>query len=403
MFEHLATYAEASDAATNAGASDAASASGQERLISREESDQPPAPEPGKRAIIYISDGDGSADSRDDSCTYETESDTAIDKAASASTTAKSKSMPKPKPKPTKAPEIDSEQKRQRKLGLERKSLSKRFTEMEKKHQDLLDWVVAKEEKDIADKQGQDLLVAMQKRHEGEVAAVFAEEALDCKIFIPVDASGMSALHYACRAVRLDWVTKILHIAPQLVDVLTFLGRTPSQWSCLNCAADVPKPNTQDGLEEHAAMFDILVHRALPDTIANVTGYGTTIVHQLAARGHIKTLERVLPRMESKLGKERFVALMDFKVGLLELGSVDTALRANIEVAKLLKKFGASEQVVPPEDWASSRRRATASTHNERSDSDQKRGSRSSRSRWEFQKEEGYGGYSGSSGGYKQW
>ena len=107
--------------------------------------------------------------------------------------------------------------------------------------------------------------------------------------------------------------------------------------------------------------------------------------------------------MESKLGKERLVALMDLKVGRFELGSVDTALRANIEVAKLLKKFGASEQVPSPEDWASGRRRTTASTHNERSDSDQKRGSRSSRSRWEFQKEEGYRGYSGSYGGYKKW
>ncbi len=233
----------------------------------------------------------------------------------------------------------------------------------------------------------------MQKRHEGEVAAVFAEEALNCKIFIPVDASGMSALHYACRAVRLDWVTKILHIAPQLVDVLTFLGRTPSQWSCLNCAADVPKPNTQDGLEDHAEMFDILVHTAFPETVANVTGFGTTIVHQLAARGHIKTLERVLPRMESKLGKERLVALMDLKVGRLELGSVDTALRANLEVAKLLKKFGASEQAESPENWASRRRRATASTHNERSDSDQKRGSRREKQEW-------HAGYSGSSGGY---
>ena len=194
---------------------------------------------------------------------------------------------------------------------------------------------------------------------------------------------------------RLDWATKILHIAPQLVDVLTFLGRTPSKWSCLNCAADVSKPKTQDGLEEHAEMFDILVHTALPETLANVTGFGTTIVHQLAARGHIKTLERVLPRMESKLGKERLVALMDLKVGRLELGSVDTALRANIEAATLLKTFGASEQVESPADWASRRRRANTSTHNERSDSDQKRGSR-----WE--KQEGYGGYSGSSGGYKQ-
>jgi hypothetical protein len=84
---------------------------------------------------------------------------------------------------------------------------------------------------------------------------------------------------------------------------------------------------------------------------------------------------------------------MDLKVGRLELGSVDTALRANIEVSKLLKKFGASEQVESPEDWASRRRKGTTSTHSERSDSDQKRGSR-----WETQ--EGYGGYSGSSGGY---
>jgi hypothetical protein len=223
LFEFLAANAEASDAATNAGASDAASASGQKRLIPREKSDQPPAPEPGKRANVCIIDGDGPADSRGDSYTYETESDTAIDKAASASTTVhgvdnvvlqlKAKSMPKPKP--TKAPDVEKgEKKRQRKLGLECKSLRKRCTEMEKINRDLLEWVVEKEEKAIADKRGQDLLVAIQRRDEGEVAAVFAEEAPDCKNFIAVDASGMSALHYACRAVRLDWVTKILHIAP---------------------------------------------------------------------------------------------------------------------------------------------------------------------------------------------
>ena len=103
--------------------------------------------------------------------------------------------------------------------------------------------------------------------------------------------------------------------------------------------------------------------------------------------------------MEYKLGKERLVALMDLKVGRLELGSVDTALRANIEAAKLLKTFGASEQVESPADWASRRRRAATSTHNERSDRDQKRGSR-----WE--KQEWYphyhGGYSSSSGGYNR-
>ena len=344
-FEILA--AKASDAATSAEACASASSSGQKRLIPREKSEQPPAAAlaPGKRANVAVGD-DGQAASRGNSYTYETDSDTAQDdgcggaKAKAASTTVEgkrgavyfaAKSMPKPQPKATDVEK--GEHNRQRKLGLECKSLRKRVQKMEKVNHYLQEWVSEKKEQDIVDQRGQDLLVALQRHDEEEVAAVFAE-APHCVNFKVVDASGMSALHYACRAVRLDWVKKILHIAPQLVDVLTYWARTPSQWSCLNCAADVAKPKTQDGVEEHAAMCDMLIQRAWPETIANVTAFGTTVVHQLAARGHLKTLERVLPRMASKLGKERLVALMDLKVGRLELGSVDTALRANIDIAK---------------------------------------------------------------------
>ncbi len=103
--------------------------------------------------------------------------------------------------------------------------------------------------------------------------------------------------------------------------------------------------------------------------------------------------------MESKLGKERLVALMDLKVGRLELGSVDTALRANIEVAKLLKTFGASEQVESPADWASSRRRKLRA-HTTSVRTTIRRGARGGRDKKGMHTT--IGGYSSSSGGYNR-
>ena len=146
-------------------------------------------------------------------------------------------------------------------------------------------------------------------------------------------------------------------------------------------------------------MCDMLIQRAWPETIANVTAFGTTVVHQLAARGHLKTLERVLPRMASKLGKERLVALMDLKVGRLELGSVDTALRANIDIAKLLKAFELLSKWSPRKiGRAGEEGQLQAHTMSVRT------AIRRWGSRWE--KQEGYahyhGGYSSSSGGYKR-
>ena len=263
-------------------------------------------------------------------------------------------------PLDVKSPAANASEQTHVSLVQECRRLGERVAEMENemKH---------KEEKAQADLLGLDLLVAMQ-RNNGEKV----EEALRLGHgrlnFHVLDASGMSALHHASRAVRLDWFQAVLQEAPSLVDVLTLWARTPSQWSCLNCAADVAKPKTPQGLLQHAAICTLLVEKSAPATIANITGHGTTVVHQLVGRGHKATLERILPIMQAKLGENVLATLMNIQVGKQKLGAVDTALRCHIATVGLLKQYGAVEQTAPPDDWSSRRRRQSTSTHNPRAE-----------------------------------
>ena len=78
--------------------------------------------------------------------------------------------------------------------------------------------------------------------------------------------------------------------------------------------------------------------------------------------------------------------MINVRVGKLELGAVDTALRCNMEAARLLKRFGGREQKARPETWERERRRETQSTHNERSDRG-KKGSRLMREEGEKESE----------------
>ena len=64
------------------------------------------------------------------------------------------------------------------------------------------------------------------------------DDTMDCGV---ADSSGMTCLHHAARSVNQELVTKIKSRSPASMDALTYHSRTPSQWSVLNCLADVPK------------------------------------------------------------------------------------------------------------------------------------------------------------------
>ena len=114
---------------------------------------------------------------------------------------------------------------------------------------------------------------------------------MDCGV---ADTSGMTCLHHAARSVNKELVVKLKIRSPASMDALTYHSRTPSQWSVLNCLADVPKAKDKDMQLLHAELSGMLAAEMSVDALANVTGAGTTVVHQLVARGHRWSLENVL-------------------------------------------------------------------------------------------------------------
>ena len=228
------------------------------------------------------------------------------------------------------------------------------------------------------DQLGADLLVAVQRNDEPEVEKLLWHES-DVLNYTALDSSGMTSLHHAARLVNKRWFFMILDKCPENVDVVTFLNRTPSQWTLLNCLADVPRQKTNFARSEHWEMFMEAADLVTCETALSATGYGTTWAHQLTSRGHGEILTSVLPVMEKKLGKDHVADILNTPVGKNGLGCIDTALKNCMALVPCLRRHGGHELVDAPADWKSQRRRTVDSTCNERSDMAQKRGSRSDR------------------------
>ena len=64
-----------------------------------------------------------------------------------------------------------------------------------------------------------------------------------------VDGSGMTCLHHAARLCLVDLTTAFVERKPQLVDALTFVHKTPSKWTALQCLADQAKGKTDEEQE----------------------------------------------------------------------------------------------------------------------------------------------------------
>jgi ankyrin repeat protein len=215
----------------------------------------------------------------------------------------------------------------------------------------------------VSNEKGQLLLTALQRRDEDLVEELLGEDHKMVN-FEALDQSGMTALHHAARLVRKDWVDALLCRQPSLIDKITHFARTPSNWSVLHCAADVPRAQSDELRAVHVAVMVQLVEAASTTTICHKTGFGTTIVHQLTSRGSIETLEVLLPLLQEKLGEAALIELCSTQVGKNGLGAVDCALKTNMHIARLLKRFGAVEMRGPPPEWHGRRRRSSASGAN---------------------------------------
>jgi hypothetical protein len=242
--------------------------------------------------------------------------------------------------------------------------------EMKKERQEFEAWRSERDDirqKEKKTEQGKNLLSAMQRR-DNDTVELFLDMDPDDLDYDARDESGMTAAHHSARMLKEDWLKHVLDESPESANARTFFGRTPSQWTALNCVADTPCGQTPERREAQANISLMLIDRMDEDAICNRTGYGTTAIHQFAACGHIHVLEKVLPKLRDILGTSTLASLMNVEVGRHNLGAVDVALKCNAKIATLLKKFGGKEMASAPDNWDKQRRKEqTDSTHNARS------------------------------------
>ena len=207
----------------------------------------------------------------------------------------------------------------------------------------------------IAQKNGQALCDAIKKDDRGTVDKLMRGTSM-----IDYGArgyAGMTPLHHAARALNKELVFDLVERAPNSADAITYTRSTPSHWSVLNCAADVGRPKSQPKVDEYVQIALKLVRAMCREALLNITGPGTTAVHQMASRGHHEALAAILPVMAKKTRRGELEALINRRVGRDGVGAVDTALRSCKAAVAILKKFKGLEQTSAPDDWRSGRRR----------------------------------------------
>ena len=179
---------------------------------------------------------------------------------------------------------------------------------------------------DLRNDRGRRLLEAIQREDLEAVNSNIARYSLTDLNYYAVDQSGMTCLHYATRQANLELVQKLIDKAPQCCNEITFKCRTPSAWSVLNCAADIAHKKDAKWQGDHAAICLALIDASSDEVLTHKTGFGTEVIHQLAARGHVHALKQVLPVLRQRPGKLELRELINHQVGPQGKGAVDTGL-----------------------------------------------------------------------------
>ena len=170
-----------------------------------------------------------------------------------------------------------------------------RLTTIVKKHDDRL---AVEAHAEAARALGDELIQCFLQRDAAGYGAILGGSRGQVDLTV-TDCSGMTALHFACRLQANDIVEALLKKQPQLVNVLTHVTRTPSNWTCLQCLCDAPRAQTQEEQRQHANMAAAVAEAMSVDRLLHFTKQGppegTSAVHQVVSRGHFETLKVLLP------------------------------------------------------------------------------------------------------------
>lgn len=114
-----------------------------------------------------------------------------------------------------------------------------------------------------------------------------------------VSESGMTFLHMAARSWKTQWVEHLIRACPELVDATTHVDRTPGNWTPLQCAVESAKTKTPELATRLRGTVQMLVERMSAKKICSVTTSGSTVFHQIVARGHIGIIGIIAAKLDS--------------------------------------------------------------------------------------------------------
>ena len=162
------------------------------------------------------------------------------------------------------------------------------------------------------------------------------------------DYAGMSPMHMAARKHRLDWLKTMATANDKLevFDQVTYTTSKPNSWSILHCALDQFSVDTDEA--NLCELCKWLMRSMSRDTLAHQTGSnGQNFVHFLAARGQVKLGYALVTALHTEIGATRTQEILNAtdKKGR---GTVDMALKCNVDFSDMLKKFHAKEQLPNP-------------------------------------------------------
>ena len=236
---------------------------------------------------------------------------------------------------------------REKKAGAQEEARQREAKERERRRNH--DWIQDRtrrmERMDAADK----LIKAMANEDDETVGCIFlGKKCALSELVCERDFAGMSPMHMAARKHRFDWLRTMVQANDKLevFDQVTYTTSKPNAWTILHCSLD--QFSAQCDEDNLIGLCTWLLRSMSPEALAHKTGStGQNFVHFLAARGRMKLGYALVSALHTELGSERTEAILNAtdKKGR---GTVDVALKSNIEFADMLKTFRAKEQLPNP-------------------------------------------------------
>ena len=119
----------------------------------------------------------------------------------------------------------------------------------------------------------------------------------------------MHCLHRAARIANVAVVKRILEIKPELANEATYAGRSPGLATPLAVLGEADQSNMYP--EDVDCCVVALMEHMDADSLGLVNNNGNTVFHQVASRGNVRCMEKILQSSISKFGGDIVVNILN--------------------------------------------------------------------------------------------